>query len=230
MAKEFKSSVRLAVVTDDLSQSNTQCPDLEWTERYAKEVVLFDSNDINVVNKTFTVLHAYAFLDKFNGKADDEDVSMVGVVDFANVKSPEFAQFMYAYMLAQGIYCYAINIDASKAMDMKRYVQHMCMENDMYSEAWNEATSAIDFDDPSAYLLCGVVAARFDSQNYQTVIHVGDSAKPVDLFICSLLSCFDPISGNPVITKDSVRDVEPTSSEGALGISGANITAIILNL
>lgn len=223
----YKSKIRLIVVSDDIEQTAAGCPDFKSAVGSVAEVVQFGTRDVDGVNKTFPVLSAIAFLGKFNGSEPEGDESdMVGVVDFANTRCPEFAQFMYGYMLSQGVYCYAIGVDAGKADSMKAYVQSMCAYEDACSEQWTSAVSSIDFSEPLSYLLCGVVVARFDPYGYQTVLFLGDGDnKPVDLLICALLSCYNPLSGNPVISEGKASDAPRYPEDGELPVR-----TIILNL
>lgn len=230
MATNNKSKIRLVVVSDDIEQTAANCPDYKSAADSVAEVVQLGTRDVDGVNKTFPVLSAIAFLGKFNGSEPEGDESdMVGVVDFANTRCPEFAQFMYGYMLSQGVYCYAIGVDAGKADSMKAYVQSMCAYEDAGSEQWTSAVSSIDFSEPLSYLLCGVVVARFDPYGYQTVLFLGDGDnKPVDLLICALLSCYNPLSGNPVISEGKASEI-PTALEDDAS-AARNVRTIILNL
>lgn len=226
---DYKSPVRVVVVSDDMDQTEALYPDFAYVRETAKELVQFGAQDVNSINGTFPLVNAYAFLDKFNG--EDDECAMVGIVDFANTKVPEFAQFVFGYLLAQNTYCYAIGIDEQKAKSMRNYIQSMCAANDSNSESWKSAVSSIDFEEPLSYLLCGIVAARFDSQSYQTIIHVGDSPKRTDLLICAVLSCYDPLSGNPVITKHKVKDIPiEIDEEEYNSVPDALIKTVIFNL
>lgn len=226
----YKSKIRLVVVSDDIEQTAVNCPDFKSAADSVAEVVQFGTRDVDGVNKTFPVLSAIAFFGKFNGSEPEGDESdMVGVVDFANTRSPEFAQFMYGYMLSLGVYCYAIGVDKEKSGSMKAYVQSMCAYEEAHSEEWTFAVSSIDFSEPLSYLLCGVVAARFDSCGYQTVLFLGDGdSKPVDLLICALLSCYDPLSGNPVISEGKASNIPMALDDDASAVR--NVRTIILNL
>jgi hypothetical protein len=227
---DYKSPVRVVVVSDDMTQTEGSCHDFAYVRGASRELVQFGASDVNSINGTFPLIQAYAFLDKFAGE-DDDECTMVGIVDFANTKAPEFAQFMFGYLLAQNIYCYAIGIDEKQARDMRVYVQSMCKENEACSDSWKEAMSSIDFGEPSSYLLCGIAAASFDSRSYKTVIHVGASPKRTDLLICAILSCYDPVSGNPVMTK-SKADGAPIEidEEEYNSVPDALIRTVIFNL
>lgn len=223
---DYKSRIRLVVVSDDIEQTAAGCPDFKSAADSVAKVVQFGTRDVDGVNKTFPVLNAISFLGKFDANESEEDeFDMVGIVDFANTRCPEFAQFMYGYMLSLGVYCYAIGVDKEKAGSMKAYVQSMCAAEDACSGEWTSAVSSIDFSEPLSYLLCGVVAARFNS-DLQTVLFLGDGDnKPVDLLICALLSHYDPLSGNPVISEGKASDAPINPEDGELPIR-----AIILNL
>ena len=222
----YKSKIRLIVVSDDIEQTAAGCPDFKSAVGSVAEVVQFGTRDVDDVNKAFPVISAITFLEKFNGmelEGDESDV--VGVVDFSNTRCPEFAQFMYSYILSLGVYCYAIGVDKEKSRSMKAYVQSMCAAEDACSEKWMSAVSSIDFSEPLSYLLCGVAAARFNS-GLQTVLFLGDGDnKPVDLLICALMSWCDPLSGNPVISDGKASDAPMYPEDGE-----PSVRTIILNL
>lgn len=208
------------VVSDDIEQTSASCPEFKDLTSSVRSIELFASDEAVNINRMFPVVGGYEFLDKFSRPSEKDDMTMVGVVDFANSKCPEFAQFMYGFILSQGIYCYALGVDAEQVKDMKAYVRDLCANDDEGNEEWASTVSSIDFSEPSSYLLCGVVAGRFSFAG----IYLGDEPKPIDLFICAVLSCFDPLSDNLTIHEGRPED-QDEEGEGA-----PDLKAIILNL